>query len=1177
MTLTKQARDAIARAVGRLRALFEDEYADQARGRFGFHVDRRAGVEEPTAADRDNLDEDEQFLLPWVEPLSALSLSPSQVAQRSELVGALSYLRREGLDGGEAVARLIREAAFTSVNRLLAVRVGEAVGAFPEATANGRQSASYREVTQDLFPLLAQEEDEGFWRYLQVAGDELGATVPLLFDRRLPVSAFVPSRICIDKALDILNDPAVAEAWSEPEALGWSYQFFNGDDVRVMRDASPQAPRNPRELAVRNQFFTPRYVVDWLVQNTLGRRLRQAGYDVDLPLVVGDPEDHAPLALDDVKVLDPACGSGHFLLGCYDLLEEAWRVTGVSSADAAPRILRCLFGIEIDPRASQVAQAVLVLRARRSAPSVVFDPPVIVTARPLPGAPSVRRAAFERLSANARDLAEELDDALMDAASLGSLLKAEDRMASALGRTLDRPKLATDASEELLEQELLAVVEEIAQAADASPGARMFGADARDALRFLRLCQQRYQTVLMNPPFGAPIPATRDYVRAAYAASAGDLYAAFVERGVSLVSADGYVGAITSRTGFFLTTFESWREAVVLPRLRAMLDLGLNVMHDALVEAAAYALGPKSAHAEAHFTRLIDIADKASAIYSCSGDHYTRRPDAFESIDGAPAAYWLPEESLRIFRENPALNGAQGSAVREGLGTASDFRFVRLWWEVDASALGRHARWVPFAKGGEYSPYYSDLDLVLGWDGDGAAIKESGRATIRNPKFYYRPGLTWTYRTQKGFSVRPVPADCIFGNKGPMIFVKDDDPSTLTRLMGYLNSALVGSLLEPLAAFGSYTTGAIARAPVVDLSGLPTQPARDLVAARRQEAQRKETDHCFVSPWAGSDADKTDLVGLSEEVDSAVLGIVGFDDPARPLSVTFPTEWFRKDYKGVTDPTAHQEVSYLLGAALGRWDIRLASGDLLPPPLKGPYDALPPCSRGMLVGEDGLPSIAEPRNPVVVPPDRLLHDEPGHQQDVVAAIEHAAGIVQSGPSQVKLVLPNEIRDLRQHLRTRFFGEHLKDYSGSRRFAPIYWYLAVPSREWGVWAYAPTLSRETLFAVAGAARDRLRRLREHAAQLRGKIGGSAARQDVERVEKLDSLAEEVEEFLAVAEGVAQSGWTPDLNDGAVLCAAPLEPLFADDRWRREIAAHRTKLEKGQYPWATVQREYFGSKK
>jgi len=230
----------------------------------------------------------------------------------------------------------------------------------------------------------------------------------------------------------------------------------------------------------------------------------------------------------------------------------------------------------------------------------------------------------------------------------------------------------------------------------------------------------------------------------------------------------------------------------------------------------------------------------------------------------------------------------------------------------------------------------------------------------------------------------------------------------------------------------------------------------------------------------------------------------------------------------------------------------------------------------MLVGEDGLPLHQPPAGyPLSVPPDHLLHDEPGHPNDVVGAIEGAIKFLETASEPPELAVRREVRDLRYRLRGRFFADHVKDYSASRRYAPIYWYLAVPSREWGLWVYAPELSREMLFAIAGSAHDKLRRLREQSRQLHDRHLDTADRAVVERIEQVENLAGEIEQFADHAEKVAQSGWKPDLNDGLILCAAPLEPLFADDAWRRRVAQHRKDLEKKKYPWASVQREFFGS--
>lgn len=1157
-----------------LRTLFEEEFARLASGKFGFHIESRAMAE---------IDGLAKQLVGHVEPLEALSLSATHRRERDELLGALAYLVGEGYGGGQAVVNLVRESTVTAVNRLLAVRVAEAIGTLPAALSRGRQSSGYRDMAWDLFPLLGQQEGEGFWTYLQVCGDELGASVPLLFDRRLPISAFVPSRATLDAAVDVINDAAVAPVWEDPEALGWAYQFFNSEEERkAMRES--QSPSNWRELAVRNQFFTPRYVVDWLVQNSLGRRLRQAGYGVELPLLTGDdPADRSPLALDDVRILDPAVGSGHFLLGCYDLLERAWRTIGVEPAEAAPRILRSLHGIEIDPRAAQVSQAVLLLRARRAAPGVLLSPPAVATARGLPSDQTVRDQVFAELGPSARELALDIAEALDQAPELGSLLKVESRLqegATTVARTQPRLGDRAEATVEELEEEILTSLRQVTAHAGASPVLRMFAADAADAIRFVEICQQRYDTVLMNPPFGDPIDSTREYLRAAYGRSARDMYAAFVVRGIEFLREYGCVGAITSRSGFFLTTFSRWRSEVVLPRLLALLDLGQGVMHSAMVEAAAYVLGARPHHGEAVFRRLLEVEDKAAHAYAPAGhETFMRRPDVFAGIPGAPAAYWLDPALREVFEAHASIGESSTADVRQGLATADDFRFLRLWWEVPASDIGRSRRWVPFAKGGDYSPYYSDLHLVVDWEDGGRRLKDFDGSVIRNPDHYFRPGLTWSRRTQKGFSVRPVPADAIFGDKGPMVFVHDDDPQRLDGLMAYLNSSLTATLLEALVSFGSYEVGAVQRLPHVQVGTETAEVARTLTELRQVGAQRDETDHLFVSPWDVSGNVHSSLADMSRKIDTGAAAAAGVRYDAAPLSAAYPTQWFESEDARAGEPEPVDEVSYLLGAAFGRWDVRIAAGTADPPPMPGPYEPVPAASRGMLVDASGLPVEKAPVGyPLDIPADRVLYDDPGHPADVVRGIEAAAEVIARGTSGPgELLYQRRLHDLRAYLRDKFFSAHVTRYSVSGRSAPIYWHLTVPSKKWGLWVYAPSLSRETLFAVTGAASDQLRRLNEQLQQLRKQVGNDSGRSARQRVETLETLASEVEIFAGTADAVAQSGWEPDLSDGLVLCAAPLEGLFVERGWRREIAKHREKLTNGAYPWASVQRTYFRSRR
>ena len=332
-----------------------------------------------------------------------------------------------------------------------------------------------------------------------------------------------------------------------------------------------------------------------------------------------------------------------------------------------------------------------------------------------------------------------------------------------------------------------------------------------------------------------------------------------------------------------------------------------------------------------------------------------------------------------------------------------------------------------------------------------------------------------------------------------------------------------------------------------------------------------------MSPWV-SQSDIGDAVGISRAIDSAAADSVGTEE-VLPLAAMYPTAWFVSGFEPIVEPTPEDEVSYLLGAAMGRWDIRMATGSKEPPPLPNPYAPLPSVARGMLVHPVTQLLVSVPADyPLTFPQGCILHDDPTHPADIVRAIEAAASLISQASGQHELRYQRKLRDLRDYLRNQFFAAHVKRYSMSRRVAPIYWHLSVPSRQWGLWVYAPNLSREALFAVAGAARDKLRRVNDQIQQLRRQMGSDATdRQLRERLESAESLAGEVEIFAERADAVAHSGWEPDLNDGTVLCAAPLDELFVDRGWRKEIAKHRMKLEKGEYMWATVQETYFRSRR
>jgi len=557
------------------------------------------------------------------------------------------YCAGGDMDARQGLDRIVREQAFTILNRLAALRMAEARGLLVESVGNGFQAKGFQ-----LYARLAGtglgETGDAYRAYLFSVFDELSQDLPGLFDRYSPQGRLFPREAALLQVLNLINDADIAPLWSEDETIGWIYQYFNSKEERkAMRDAS-QAPRNSRELAVRNQFFTPRYVVEFLVDNTLGRMWFNAtGGDTHLRercqyLLVkpGETPQWATKLRDPrtLKLLDPACGSMHFGLYAFDLFAEIYREAwaweqqhGPGSLDVStqpqavlkplnqtypdqdaflrdvPRLIveHNIYGVDIDPRAAQIASLALWLRAQRA----WHDAGVKAKDRPLIGrghvvaatAPPAERELRQQFAANLdkrdADLFEKTLQLLKGLPELGVLLQVERELPhlieKAYGKNTDlfndRHKAKTWAQ---IESDLRTALTEFAQAAKSTYQGRLFAQDALQGLRLIDLCREVFDVVVMNPPFGALALGTKDQLAKAYPRSKNDLLAIMVERGLELLRNGGRIGAITSRTCFFLSDFKKWREHVLLGLTtpEAFADLGVGVMDDAAVEAAAYVL-----------------------------------------------------------------------------------------------------------------------------------------------------------------------------------------------------------------------------------------------------------------------------------------------------------------------------------------------------------------------------------------------------------------------------------------------------------------------------------------------------------------------------------------------------------------------------------------------------------
>lgn len=1169
-------RTRLERLVTRARHMLEDDLGDQAAGRFGIDPDG-------TIADE-----------------AALRLDATALTQRSEIVDVVDHLRSEGDVAATAVARLLREVAFTHLNRLVAIRIAEALGLLPPSLANGRSSQGFRDLLE-LAPLLAADDTGGYWTYLRLCGDELAGDIPNLFDPRNPLLALAPSPGALDTLVDLLSDPDASALWLAPDCLGWVYQFFNtGDERRAMREGSA-APRDSRELAVRNQFFTPRYVVDFLVQNSLGRRLMDADPASplldDLPLLIDPPTDRGePVDLDDVSMLDPACGSGHFLLAGYDVLERAWHHAGVKAAEAAPAIVRSLWGIDIDPRCAQVASAAVIFRARRSCPEGVLPRPNIVCARALPATSTGLDEVLAALPDEHRRLVVGITEAMADAPILGSLLKIEERLASeirgaAFGGAAPCGSLAEALPEETLqtlEDGLLAGLASVANATSATPAERLMAAETDDAIRFVHAMQRRYDTVLMNPPYGAAAEGTTSYLQSSYPNSWTEMYACFVERSLELCKRHGRVGALTSSQFLSTKRLQSLRELLESQaHLAALVDLGAGVLDGATVNTAMYIIENRRTSGMTYYSDLVRFAfeDRARLAQDPRRPAGLRDLSAFRCVPGSPFAFHLPEAVVDLWRRPHRLE-PHLATVRTGCKSFDDVRFVRAHWEVGPTGIT--AGWRRYLKGGEYQPYYAPSHLVLNWKQEGRELREEGTRVgrlaqvMQSSSHWGTAGICYPRMSSIGFAARVMQPDEVFADQS--IAVLPNTGVDVTSLLGLLNATGTAELLQTFGRGRATENGAMKALPfgrelLTDLIG--TSPlVEELITIFADKERTEETSSVFVRPECLHSPEevtriRTDLLSRAgeaqERLDGLVLQALGTSgrlDPELPSRTSLLGRSLRSP-SAAHDDWARDLVSYLVGVGFGRWNPELATVELArDAEYLAPIPRVPP---GMLTTETGDPAWEHPtRAPRPIPPSGVLLDEPGHRLDIEAVLREVVKTVPAGTDALERSLKVlRCSSARDYLRGRFFQDHLAKYTRSRRRAPIYWPLYVPSGRWGAWVHASALSRESLFAVASAASDRA-----SAAEIEGKRlqrerdtggAGRSPRDVVGALEAEESLAGELRRFRDEADRIAGLGWEPDLDDGIILCAAPLAGLFP--AWKDADSA-RKEIKAGKYPWATV---------
>ncbi|HCJ9453757.1 BREX-1 system adenine-specific DNA-methyltransferase PglX [Escherichia coli] len=698
---------------------------------------------------------------------------------------------------------------------------------------------------------LAGDRDEELYRELLLAQcHALHGAMPFLFEAvNDDIELVLPDNLTrTDSILRGLVDTIPEEDWKQVEVIGWLYQFYiseKKDDVigKVVKS---------EDIPAATQLFTPNWIVQYLVQNSVGRQWLQTYPDSSLkgkmPYYIEPaeqtPEVQAQLAAitpssiepESIKVLDPACGSGHILTEAYNVLKAIYEERGYRTRDIPQLILENnIFGLDIDDRAAQLSGFAMLMLARQD-DRRILGRGVRLNIVSLQESKLDIAELWTKLNFHQQVQRGSMEDMFTEGSALANTDSVEYKLlmrtlalftsAKTLGSLIQVPQEDETALKTFLGGLYrLAVEGDIPQ--------KEAAAELIPYIQQAWILAQRYDAVVANPPYmgGKGMNGElKEFAKKQFPDSKSDLFAMFIERGFSWLKDAAYNSMVTMQSWMFLSSYENMR-ANILDKytIETMVHMGNGVMKIAFGTNATVF---RNVHIPSYqgafsYTENDDINDEGyPKEFPVKNDRLkTAAADDFQKIPGAPIAYWLSESEVNLF-DNKKIS--QIASTRLGMATADNERFLRFWHEVNFANIGfdftdriqakkSGLKWFPYQKGGEYRKWYGNLDYVVNWFDDGREIQnftdeKSGKVRSHNYNldFIFKKGITWNALSSSKTSAR-VSESSLFDNAGSSLFVNNED--LYLPVLAFINSDIIISLIKAISPTLNYQPGDISKLP----------------------------------------------------------------------------------------------------------------------------------------------------------------------------------------------------------------------------------------------------------------------------------------------------------------------------------------------------------------------------
>ncbi|QLJ15008.1 BREX-1 system adenine-specific DNA-methyltransferase PglX [Pseudomonas putida] len=1049
-------------------------------------------------------------------------------AARRENPQAVAQLERQIQESSKE--QVIEKVAYTWFNRFCALRFLDVNGftnprvltpmegqITPEILAEAKMghldedlvTGKTREKVLDLLAGKAPSSDpqgEAYRLLLVSACNHWYRHMPFLFEQIADYTELLMPENLLSQGSIVtsLREVMSEDICQDVEVIGWLYQFYISEKKdQVFAGLKKNQKITAENLPAATQLFTPHWIVRYLVENSLGRLWllnhpqSKLAEKMDYYIAQEEPEtDFLRISSpEEIRICDPACGSGHMLTYAFDLLYVIYEEEGYDPAEIPALILtHNLYGVEIDDRAGALAAFALAMKAaarlgRRRFLRMDVQPNICV----LENVTFTQDELHDVVAIMGRDLfTDELRETLMQfeqAKNFGSLIVPKLHDPAETLRVVEMRDFAGDLLLKDVQGRMVAV------------------------LRMAEFLSSKYHVVVANPPYAgikALNPSLAELLKRNYQESKGDLFSGFIERCFKLTVPRSIMAYMAPFTWMFITSFEGFRRfllenstvnSLIHPEYHSFFS-------SAFVPVCAFTLekGARPTRNGDFFDLqgFPSMSEQSREFSLClkrgAGEFWHKaNSETFLQIPGAPIAYWVSEHVLDAFAQGKALG--EIAAPRQGLATSDNDRFLRLWFEVSRSrtkfgaksredALESGRRWFPYNKGGAYRKWFGNNEFVVNWEEGGrdllafaADLYGSPTRTIKNIKYYFQPSITWSALTVSKISLRWSPEGFVFDTKGQCVF--HDDGEFRKKLLGLLNSSVTHSLLSFLAPTMDFNSGTVARLPVLDYH-FDQSAINEMVNEAQRDWNSYETSWDFttfppLSPdhqaetleatytrlrthWQGM---TDEMQRLEEENNRIFIGAYGLQGeltpevPIEEITLTcnpayrYGVKVAEEDReKRLLSDTMAEFMSYAVGCMFGRYSLD-KPGLILANQGETLADYLQQVSEPLFMpDEDNVIPVLDGEwfaDDVTERFRQFLRVTFGeeHYEENLAFIETALG-----------------KDVRKYFLKDFYADHVKRY----RKRPIYWLFSSPKGTFNALVYLHRYRPDTVSVVLQYLRD-----------------------------------------------------------------------------------------------------------